>query len=135
MKKSIACIVYKNEKIFIAHRNPGGDMGNRWEFPGGKVDRDESDYMAIEREMSEEFGVKAFPREKIASEEFSHDGKDFLLNAYLVDFEEDGVDRPFTLSEHSEYKWISLSEIPVENFVDSDLKILPKVLSYLEQKK
>ena len=38
MKTSIACIAFDGEKILVAHRNPTGQMGGRWEFPGGKVE-------------------------------------------------------------------------------------------------
>ena len=49
MSTSIACIIYdeSKKKILIALRNPTGDMGNRWEFPGGKVDAGEKDCEAI----------------------------------------------------------------------------------------
>ena len=78
MSNSVACIVYKDGKILVAHRIPKGDMGNRWEFPGGKVDAGETDQMAIVREMGEEFGVKAVPGEKITSCSFFHKEKMFF---------------------------------------------------------
>ena len=59
MNVSIACIVYQNGKILVARRNPTGDMGDRWEFPGGKQEAGETDETAIIREMNEEFGVTA----------------------------------------------------------------------------
>lgn len=133
MSNSVACIVYKNGKILIAHRIPKGDMGNRWEFPGGKVDAGETDQMTIVREMSEEFGVKAVPGEKITSCSFFHKEKECFLNAYLVQLEHDGLEKPYILTEHTEYKWVFPKEIENLNFVDSDLKIYPDVLKFLEK--
>ncbi len=133
MSNSVACIVYKNGKILVAHRIPKGDMGNRWEFPGGKVDAGETDQMAIVREMSEEFGVVAVPGEKITSCSFFHKDKKCFLNAYLVQLEHDGLEKPYILTEHTEYKWVSPKEIENLNFVDSDLKIYPDVLKFLEK--
>ena len=133
MSNSVACIVYKNGKILVAHRIPKGDMGNRWEFPGGKVDAGETDQMAIVREMSEEFGVKAVPSEKITSCSFFHKDKECFLNAYLVQLEHDGLEKPYILTEHTEYKWVFPKEIENLNFVDSDLKIYPDVLKFLEK--
>ena len=52
MNRSIACIAFKNDKILIAHRNSSGQMCNRWEFPGGKVEEGETDSQAIIREMN-----------------------------------------------------------------------------------
>ena len=47
MSNSIACIITDKDKILIALRNPVGDMGNRWEFPGGKVDPGETDEISL----------------------------------------------------------------------------------------
>lgn len=133
MSNSVACIVYKDGKILVAHRIPKGDMGNRWEFPGGKVDAGETDQMAIVREMHEEFGVKAVPGEKITSCSFFHKEKECFLNAYLVQLEHDGIEKPYVLTEHTEYKWVFPKEIENLDFVDSDLKIYPDVLKFLEK--
>ena len=46
-KHSIACIALDGTKVLIAHRLPVGQMGDRWEFPGGKVEGDESCELAI----------------------------------------------------------------------------------------
>ena len=133
MSNSVACIVFKNGKILVAHRIPKGDMGNRWEFPGGKVDEGETDQIAVVREMREEFGVKAVPAEKIASCSFFHKEKECFLNAYLVQLEHDGIEKPYVLTEHTEYKWVFPEEIKNLAFVDSDLKIYPDVLKFLEK--
>ena len=135
MGTSVACIIYNGEKILIAHRNPTGDMGNRWEFPGGKVDEGESCQQTIVREMREEFGVKAEVFEQITSSTFEHKGKKNILNAFLVTLEHDGIEKPYVLTEHTEYKWVFPSEIEGLDFVDSDLQIYPEVLKFLSNKK
>ena len=131
MKKSVACIIYDKEKVLIAHRNPTGQMGNRWEFPGGKVDQGETDKDAAVREMKEEFDVDAEVLEKITEASFVHNGEDFLLTAYMVKVSHDGTGKKYKLTEHSEYKWVDINEIPVDTFVDSDLLIYPDVKKYL----
>ncbi|MCH5282631.1 MAG: NUDIX domain-containing protein [Treponema sp.] len=134
MADSVACIAIKDGKILIAHRNPTGQMGGRWEFPGGKVDEGENCEQAIAREMREEFGVKAEACEKICEGEFFHNGKKNTLHAYEISLEHDGITRPFALTEHTEYKWVTIDEIPTDNFVDSDLGIYEKVKNFVEKK-
>ena len=134
MSRSVACIIFDGKKVLIAHRNPVGDMGNRWEFPGGKIDGDESPAQTIEREMMEEFSVKAQVHEKITENTFVHKNKECSLEAYLVTLEHDGMETPFVLTEHSEYKWVFPEEIKDLSFVDSDLKIYPAVLEFLKKK-
>ncbi len=138
MNRSVACVILgksaqTRNKVLIARRIQKGDMGGRWEFPGGKVDSGESDRDSIVREMLEEFGESVLVGEKIASAEFEHKGKKSSLNAYEVFFSNDGLENPFSLTEHTEAKWVSFSQLPRDNFVDSDLKILPGVVKYVEE--
>ncbi len=131
MSASIACIVYKDRKILIARRNMTGDMGGKWEFPGGKLDPGETCGDAVVREMREEFSVDAEPLSKICSSWFEHRGKKCSLDAFLVRLEHDGTEKPFSLTEHIEYKWVFPEEIKNLDFVDSDMKIYPDVLEYI----
>lgn len=133
LKKSVACICTKDKKILIAHRNPTGQMGNRWEFPGGKVEGDDTEVTAIVREMHEEFNVKATALEKITEGSFEHNGKVSMLEVYHVELEHDGIQKTYDLTEHTEYKWISIYDIPKDNFVDSDLSVYDKVVEFLEK--
>ena len=134
MSSSVACIVYKNGKLFIAKRKSIGDMGGKWEFPGGKIENNEAPEIAIKREMQEEFGVEASVGEKIGTANFIHSGKTCVVDAYKVDFAHDGMSIPFVLTEHTEYKWVNPLEIKKLDFVDSDLKLYPYVLEYLKIK-
>lgn len=132
MSKSVACIDYRNGKVFIAKRQNVGDMGGRWEFPGGKIDDGEDDKTAIKREMNEEFGVEVSVGEKICESTFFHKEKKCYLYAYFIHFENDGLEKRFSLTEHTDYKWIELEKIPELNFVDSDLKIYPEVVNAIK---
>jgi 8-oxo-dGTP diphosphatase len=134
-KVSIACIAYKRGKILIAHRNPTGQMGSRWEFPGGKVENGEDEKLSIVREMEEEFGMKVKVIEKITENTFEHEGKHFELHVYRISVPRMGLIRKYKLTEHTEYKWVNINQIPQDNFVDSDLKVYPDVKKYIENLK
>ena len=129
-KTSIACIALNGGKVLIAHRNPVGQMGGRWEFPGGKVEEGESHVETVQREFKEEFGVDVNVGELIASSEFEHNLQTVNLYAYRIYVPHDGMKKKFILTEHSEYAWVSFEEIKDLNFVDSDLKIYPMVRDY-----
>lgn len=135
MKTSIACIAFDGEKILVAHRNPTGQMGGRWEFPGGKVEEGETDQTAIVREFEEEFGVKVSVGEKIAETFFMHNGVQVALHAYEIKVPHDGIAQKYVLTEHTEYKWAMPAEIPTLNFVDSDMLIYSDVMKWVAGKK
>ena len=127
MSHSVACIDYRNQKILIAKRNPSGDMGGRWEFPGGKLEEKEDYVQAIKREMKEEFGCKCQVFEKLAEGEFFHKANKCFLTAFRVQLENDGLKNPFKLTEHTQTKWVDPREIKSLNFVDSDLQIFDQI--------
>ena len=127
MSRSIACIDYRDGKVFLAKRQNVGDMGGRWEFPGGKIDEGEDFVTAIRREMNEEFGVDVEVFDRLCQVTFEHKGKLCYVDAFKVRLEEDGLSRRFTLTEHTDYRWEDFSNIPSLNFVDSDMKIYEKL--------
>ena len=54
----VAALINKNGKYLIAKRSTGSiDVLGKWEFPGGKVENNESEKHAIEREIKEEFDM------------------------------------------------------------------------------
>lgn len=129
-KTSIAGIAFYNQKVLIAHRLNKGQMGGRWEFPGGKVEEGESEKEAVIREFREEFGIKVKVGSLIARAEFHHNGELVNLHAYQIFVPHRGMIFKYKLSEHSEYRWSSFEDIKHLNFVDSDLLLYPEVRKY-----
>ena len=57
--KVVAAIIENEQnEILCALRSPVMSLPNKWEFPGGKVEKGEDIYSALEREISEELGCK-----------------------------------------------------------------------------
>ena len=133
MSRSIACIDYRDGKIFIAKRQMTGDMGGRWEFPGGKIEDGEDLQTAVVREMQEEFGVTVTVGKKITSGTFTHRDKPCTLDVLEVKFPHDGMKERFTLTEHTDYQWVDIDTIPALNFVDSDLSIYNDVKKWCKK--
>ena len=133
-KISIACIAVWNNKVLIAHRINKGQMANRWEFPGGKVDPGENDIQAVKREFKEEFGGRVKVLGKITKNSFIHNGVENQLHAYEIKPSHKGQIFRYKLTEHTEYRWVKLDEIRQYTFVDSDLKIYPDVKEYCRKK-
>ena len=132
MSVSVACIDYRNGKVFIAKRMNKGAMGGRWEFPGGKLEEGEDFATAIKREIREEFDVDVTVGRQIAEADFEHNGKNCKVYAFLVTFAGDGIAKPFVLTEHTEYKWIDIKDIPSLDFVDSDILLYRQIISKID---
>ena len=127
MSRSVACIDYRNGKLLIAKRIARGEMGDRWEFPGGKIEEGEDYTAAIKREMNEEFGCSCKIFEELARGSFEHKGKSCSVVAFRVQLENDGISVPFKLTEHTQTAWVVPEEIRRLPFVDSDLNIFDQI--------
>lgn len=53
----VAALIEHDGRLLICQRRRGGSFPLQWEFPGGKVQREESPAEALARELSEELGV------------------------------------------------------------------------------
>jgi 8-oxo-dGTP diphosphatase len=54
----VAGLIYnKTHQILIAQRPLHKPLGGLWEFPGGKIENNESPFEALERELFEETGI------------------------------------------------------------------------------
>ncbi|MDR0376232.1 MAG: (deoxy)nucleoside triphosphate pyrophosphohydrolase [Spirochaetaceae bacterium] len=124
---SVAGVAVENGKVFIARRVPGGGLGGKWEFPGGKVEAGESDEAALIREFQEEFAVTVRPGPFLGSASFEHRGETRVLRAYRVYLES----RDFILSEHTAWDWVFPETIAGLDFAGSDMKLLPELAQHL----
>ena len=129
IKQSIAGIIVIDELVLIGKRLPQGQMGNRWEFPGGKVEKGESHQEALLREFEEEFMIDIDVGECIAKAEFSHNEDTVQLFAYEV-FIKDIDNISWILTEHTDINWVTFDKISELDFVDSDLKLLVQIRNH-----
>ena len=66
-KQVVAAIILREGKILICQRTEAQAMPLKWEFPGGKVERDEQLKDALHRELDEELGIDAVIGRKVAA--------------------------------------------------------------------
>lgn len=128
-KQSVAGIIVVDNLVFIAKRINKGQMANRWEFPGGKVEEGESHKEALVREFEEEFMIDVEVGEKITQTQFQHNDETVDLFAYEVIIKDiDNI--AWILSEHSDINWVSFDKINSLDFVDSDLLLLTPIRNH-----
>lgn len=120
--KVVAAVVGQEGKYLCVQRKRSHQAYNseRWEFPGGKVEENESDHEALLREIGEEMDWNIYVGRKLGT--VVHTYPDFIieLSAYLCK----GGDGPFTLLEHLDAKWLTPDELPSLNWADADKQIV-----------
>ncbi len=53
-----AALLFRDGKLLITQRRPSDHLPNLWEFPGGKVEPDETFESCLAREIHEELGLE-----------------------------------------------------------------------------
>lgn len=103
----VAAVIFRNGRVMAAKRNAGGPSSLKWEFPGGKVERDESPGDALVREITEELGMTTVIREELGCY-ITELGKWRLrLHCFICD----SFGEPTRMTAHSEIRWCNASEL------------------------
>ena len=119
----VVAIIENNNLYFIAKRNRNKHLGLQWEFPGGKVEGNESFKEALVREIFEELNITINIYTKITEENFKDDKINVKIHYYLCSIKE-GI---IKLAEHEDYLWIEKKNINQYDLVAGDKKILPLI--------
>jgi 8-oxo-dGTP diphosphatase len=113
--------------VLVGRRKPGGALGGKWEFPGGKREPGESDEDALIREYDEEFGVAVAVGAFLGESQFVNGDKRYGLAALLVELQAE----PAELREHDELRWVDAVGLVALDLAESDRALLPFVLPLL----
>ncbi|MDX2200447.1 MAG: (deoxy)nucleoside triphosphate pyrophosphohydrolase [Phycisphaerae bacterium] len=65
-------IVRRDARWLVARRHDHAHLGGLWEFPGGKIEPNETPEQAAVRELLEECGLHAAPRSRLPAVEFDY---------------------------------------------------------------
>ena len=122
-----AIIVNSNNEVFCCKRGPGALEGF-WEFPGGKVEPNETLEETIIREIKEELSSTVKPIKYVGSvyHEYNNIEKPFAitLHGYICDL----IKGDLTLSEHTEKKWVKNWYLADYSFAEADVVLLNKAI-------
>lgn len=120
MMKVVASLIENGNKVLLAKRSTGDiNVLGKWEFPGGKVEKDENEFDAIEREIKEEFELTIKAREFVVNNICEYPTKVVDLRLYRCDY----VSGNFNLYDHSEYKWVNKEELLDYDLAHADIPL------------
>ncbi|WP_448565678.1 8-oxo-dGTP diphosphatase MutT [Thalassotalea ganghwensis] len=118
-------VILSNGEVFLTKRADNVHQGGKWEFPGGKVEPEESVYQALHRELQEEIAIDILSC--IPLIEISHDygDKKVLLEVFVI---ENYQGEP-TAQEGQAQAWFSINELSTLDFPAANQAIVEKLKS------
>jgi 8-oxo-dGTP diphosphatase len=124
MEQVTAAAIFKGDRILIAKRKAGIRLANKWEFPGGKLEPDETMVQCLKRELAEEFGIEVEIDNFICASTYNYSHGAIELFAYKVHL----VSGEFQLRDHDEIKWVLPSELPEYEFAEANIPICERLM-------
>lgn len=107
MQVVTAAIVLREDTVLLARRAPGQKLPGMWEFPGGKVEGDESLPTCLARELLEELGISVSVGEVFAESIYKYGHGEIRLVAMHADI----VAGEIGPTVHDRVEWVSLGDI------------------------
>lgn len=117
------CIIEYDNKILICQRKEN-KFKNMWEFPGGKIEKNESSFDAIIREIYEELSLRIYNPIFIFNIIYNYE--DFKLNMDVYKTKIDNIDNIHN-NVHKDYIFINLKNIKQYTLLPADYLILDKL--------
>lgn len=115
-----AVIKDEDERVLITQRNLKKSQGGLWEFPGGKIEPNETREDAIVREIKEELDIDIQVESYLSERIFNYPEKDINLIALECKM----ISGEIKLLEHEDYKWVCKDKLDNFKFAPADMFII-----------
>lgn len=124
---ALAVIVDEQQRILITQRSLHVPHGGCWEFPGGKLEVDESSESALIREVKEELGLDVSQYQFLG--EVHHQYSDKILK-FIIFLVTHFSGNPLCLEGQLAMKWIHLNELNPSDFPEANCQVINIVSHY-----
>lgn len=124
-----AAIIYdkKGEKILLSQRKKEQDFSGLWEFPGGKIEANESPLEALIREIKEELDLTILKEGCQQALNFHYQYPDKSIEFFFFDlWQFEGTPKG---NENQIIEWVPLNKIAERQFPAANVKVVEYLLA------
>ncbi|MFC1609907.1 (deoxy)nucleoside triphosphate pyrophosphohydrolase [Myxococcota bacterium] len=120
----VSAAIKRDGRYLITQRLDKAVLPNLWEFPGGKVERGETDEQALKRELEYRLGVDVAVGQRLNSHEQEYPKYTVQLRLYECDL---GPNDPLPINV-KDLRWVKSSEFDAYEFTPADEKSMDALL-------
>ncbi len=120
--------VVSDGKVIVARRIKGKHLEGMWEFPGGKLETNESPQMAVIREMREEVNLEVIVEHLIDTIEYQYPDRKVRIYFFKCRVLQ-GELKPIRWGE---VRWVNHQELEQLEFPSANQRVLPMIKEYLK---
>lgn len=126
--KVTCAIIENNGKILVAQRNENMSLPLKWEFPGGKIEENETPEDCIVREIKEELGIDLKIKQKLKPNVHFYGVKSIELMPFVCEV----VGGELMVKEHKSILWEYPDNLKNLDWAEADIPIYNQYLAYIK---
>jgi 8-oxo-dGTP diphosphatase len=115
----VAAVIEHDDRFLVTRRQAGVHLAGLWEFPGGKIDPDETHVAALRREIREELDCDVDVGALVFDITHAYPEKTVTLYFYRCTLS--GTPRPLL---GQEMRWVAREELPTLGFPPADEELI-----------
>ncbi len=120
-----AAVLLQQGKILITQRPAEKQLGGYWEFPGGKIEADETPQQALLRELKEELDIAVNVGAQLTEVIHHYEWGTVQIKVYLCRWR-NGTIRHLDVADHC---WVTPEQLSGFNMLPADMPILQQLQS------
>jgi 8-oxo-dGTP diphosphatase len=97
----------------------------KWEFPGGKIEKNETEEACIKREIKEELNIEITLLKKLSTSFHEYPN----ISIELIPFVAQYLSGDIVLKEHQSYQFLKLAELSNLDWAEADIPIVKQLQS------
>ena len=122
----VAAIIIRDNKVFATQRGYG-EFKDGWEFPGGKIEVNETPQEALIREIKEELNVEIEVNELLDTVEYDYPKFHLSMDCFICSI----ISGKMVLKEHEAARWLDKESLDSVEWLPADLGLIDKIRGYL----
>ena len=123
--KVICGLIYDKEKIFICRRKAEMSLGGFWEFPGGKVELNETYEDCLKRELQEELEMSVDVLRHFKTVHHNYNNFKIELISFVCDYKS----ADFLMTDHDLYEWVDPKDLLSWELAPADIPIAEAIIA------
>jgi len=121
----VTCAIVLNQgRVLVTQRSEKMRLPLKWEFPGGKIEPNETAEACISRELNEELNIEVEIVNKLRPCPFQYETMSINLIPFVVKMKSGQI----LLREHKDFKWVEIHELTRFDWAPADLPVLEQFL-------
>ena len=123
----VCAIIQRQGRVLVAQRPAGKRLAGCWEFPGGKIEFDETPAQALHRELAEELGCEVQITHEGPAVPWSYEWGDIVLHAFICRLADHSPEpQPH---EHTALDWLTVQQIQECHLAPADRPLVDWLLA------